>query len=45
MKFNTNMPKALRPFYQNELEQYRTFLKAREYQTAWSYLERAHILG
>lgn len=45
MKFNTNMPKSLKPFYQKELEQYQTFLKAGEYQTAWGHLERAHVLG
>lgn len=45
MTFNTSMPGALKPFYMKELDQYRTFVKARDYQSAWRYLERAHILG
>ena len=45
MKLITKMPNALKPFFQKELEQYYTYLEAGEYQTAWGYLERSHILG
>jgi hypothetical protein len=45
MKFYTAMPKALQPFYQNELDAYRNALDKKHYQESWRHLERAHILG
>lgn len=45
MKFNTNMPTKLRPYYEDELKNYRTAYQNGHLQTAWQHLERAHILG
>ena len=45
MKLTWNMPRRLRPFYQRELQQYRTYLQKEDLVTAWQFLERAHILG
>ncbi|MGA0557497.1 DUF3703 domain-containing protein [Larkinella sp. VNQ87] len=45
MKFNTVMPKALRPFYKRELQLYQVHLNVGNLPLAWRHLERAHILG
>lgn len=45
MKFYTTMPNALKPFYQNELTEYRNAFYKKHYQVSWRHLERAHILG
>lgn len=45
MKLNTKMPKALQPFYQNELTKAAASLKKGHYIISWRHLERAHILG
>lgn len=45
MKFNTIIPKNLKPHYQQELSMYKGKLIKGHLQEAWRYLERAHILG
>lgn len=45
MKLYTSIPKTLRPYFNDELEQFRTAYSANDLQTAWSHLERAHIIG
>lgn len=45
MKPNTKMPKALQPFYQNELIKAAASIKKGHYMISWRHLERAHILG
>jgi hypothetical protein len=45
MKVYTKMPKALQPFYQNELTKAAAALKKGYYIICWRHLERAHILG
>jgi hypothetical protein len=45
MKFNTTMPKDLKPHYQKELDAYHDKLGKSFLQEAWQHLERAHILG
>ena len=45
MKFYTNMPKALEPYYKEALGKYKLHLQAGELQNAWRSLERAHIIG
>jgi len=45
MKFNTSMPSKLNPFYEMELNAYKTEFIKGNLQTAWRHLERAHILG
>ncbi|MEQ8907618.1 MAG: DUF3703 domain-containing protein [Vicingaceae bacterium] len=45
MKFYFTIPPKLHPFYQKELDEYRTALQNNDLQLAWSHLERAHILG
>lgn len=45
MKFYTSIPKKLKPYFDEALQNYETeFLKG-NLQTAWHYLERAHIIG
>jgi hypothetical protein len=44
MKLYTSVPKALKPFYKIELENYRTLYASGNLKAAWSHLERAHIL-
>ena len=39
------MPKALRPFYKEELIQAKKEFDKKHYQQSWRHLERAHILG
>ena len=41
----TTMPKALRPFYKEELLQAKNEFDKKHYQQSWRHLERAHILG
>lgn len=45
MKFNTTIPKSLKPFYQKELQEAKIFFLKNDLQTAWHHLENAHILG
>lgn len=45
MQFYTIMPKALKPFYKNELTQADNAFQKMHYQQSWRHLERAHILG
>ncbi|WP_226389505.1 DUF3703 domain-containing protein [Penaeicola halotolerans] len=45
MRFNTTMPKGLKPHYHKELDAYRKKLNKGYFQEAWHHLERAHILG
>ena len=45
MNFYTNMPEALVPYYEEALGEYDRHLKAEELQSAWSCLERAHVIG
>lgn len=45
MKLYTTMPKALKPFYLEELLQAKNEFEKNHYQQSWRHLERAHILG
>jgi len=45
MKIHTAMPKALKPFYREELQQAKSEFDKKHYQQSWRHLERAHILG
>jgi len=45
MKIFIAMPKALRPFYKEELLQAKNEFDKKQYQQSWRHLERAHILG
>lgn len=45
MKIHTFMPKALRPFYKEELLLAKNEFAQKHYQQSWRHLERAHILG
>ncbi|SRX54323.1 DUF3703 domain-containing protein [Aequorivita sp. CIP111184] len=45
MKLYTSLPKELKPFYEIELEKYRTEYTDGNLKAAWHHLERAHILG
>ena len=45
MKLYTIMPKRLKPYFDQELKEYTRHLHAGSLQTAWSHLERAHIIG
>ena len=45
MKIHTNMPKALKPFFIEELEIARNYLSNKNFTASWHHLERAHILG
>ena len=45
MKFYTKMPKSLKPYFHQELMEYKRSFDARKLQTAWNHLERAHIIG
>lgn len=45
MKVYTKMPKALTPFYKNELIEAFNAFEKKHYQQSWQHLERAHILG
>lgn len=39
------MPKKLKPYFDQELKEYKRHLHPGSLQTAWSRLERAHIIG
>ena len=45
MKLYTSMPKNLKPFYNNELKNYKSELDRGNLKVAWNHLERAHIIG
>ena len=45
MKLYTTMPKALKPFYRDELLLSKKEFDKKHYQQSWRHLERAHILG
>lgn len=45
MKLYTTIPNALKPYYLEELKQYRLCLKNNRLHNAWCHLERAHIIG
>lgn len=45
MKFYTSIPKSLKPYFAQELDNYQKELKAGNWKSAWTYLERAHIIG
>jgi hypothetical protein len=45
IKLNTTIPKALKPFYREELVQAKIAFDKKQYQQSWRHLERAHILG
>lgn len=45
MKLNTTMPAKLKPYFLAELDAYNKNLNNGNLQQAWSYLERAHIVG
>lgn len=39
------MPDALKPYFQNELENAARCLSKKDFKSSWYHLERAHILG
>lgn len=39
------MPKALRPYFQEELQAYHQALGKGQLETVWRHLERAHVIG
>lgn len=45
MKFYTSLPKALKPYFEAELLNYKNEKMSKNYISAWYHLERAHILG
>jgi len=45
MKFYTSIPKSLKPFYEKELDRYRTEYLNGNLRIAWKHLERAHSIG
>jgi hypothetical protein len=45
MKLNTRMPNNLKPYFDQELMEYKRYFDAGQLQTAWNHLERAHIIG
>lgn len=45
MKFNTTIPKKLKPYYITELDNYSKEFFEGNLELAWNHLERAHILG
>jgi hypothetical protein len=45
MNFNYKFPQNLKPYYEKELEDFRSNLKSSDLQVAWRHLERAHIIG
>lgn len=45
MKFYTSIPASLKPYFNNELKDYRQQMKAGDLANAWVHLERAHIIG
>ena len=45
MRFNTTIPKDLKPYFQKELTKAENTFTKKHYQQSWRHLERAHILG
>lgn len=45
MKLYWEMPQDLRPYFLNELRQYRAEFGQPDLSKAWRHLERAHVLG
>lgn len=45
MKLYISLPKSLVPYYNSELKKYLDAYVKENYNLAWKYLERAHILG
>lgn len=45
MKFNTSLPAKLRPYYEQELMAYTRTSSDGDLSSAWSHLERAHVIG
>lgn len=45
MKLKIKMPRSLKPFYQNELNEAVIAFKNKHYKISWRHLERAHILA
>jgi len=45
MKLYTTLPKALKPYYDLELDAYASEYASNNLQRAWNHLERAHIIG
>lgn len=45
MKFNTILPKSLKPYFQNELNSFQSSYAQSDLQSAWNHLERAHVIG
>ena len=45
MKFYTNMPSSLKPYYYAELQLAASSFNHSDFTTSWHHLERAHILG
>jgi len=45
MKFYWTMPSGLKPYYRQELENYKSEISKPDLQKAWRHLERAHIIG
>ena len=45
MSIHTTMPKALKPYYQQELIAYRNAFDKGHFKVSWRHLERAHILS
>ncbi len=45
MKVYWNMPKGLKPYYQEEVKAYKINFQKGDFIKAWSHLERAHIIG
>lgn len=45
MNFYTKMPNNLKPYFDQELMEYKRCFDAGQLQAAWNHLERAHIIG
>lgn len=45
MKFNTSLPKELKPYFDKELSAYYAAITNGNSTLAWNHLERAHIIG
>ncbi|MEO1253537.1 MAG: DUF3703 domain-containing protein [Bacteroidota bacterium] len=44
MKLYTTMPKSLKPYFDQELLEYRRYLDANDLHESWNHLERAHVI-
>ena len=45
MKIYISIPESLKPYYQQELDNYKEAYETNQLQKAWKHLERAHIIG